>query len=388
MSPSDAGQRRLIILGVLWLTIVAVLITFRTVVLPFASAALIAYLVAPLVDWITRLPLRNKVAIPRWVAILMIYVVFFSVAYLAILLVVPQIYRELARISREAMEYVNALTPERVQQLAMQAEGWLSEQGFPVELSARSLEGTYGTANPAWNLSLDLQQMLQELASKATGFIRASLGDIVGFSGKVVGGVLAGVFMTFFMLMLAAYMSIDIATIRRYLTTLVPAEFTEDLEVLVGRIDRSLAGVVRGQFTICLVNGMLTFIGLLIFGVKFAVLLATVATLLSLIPIFGSIISSVPIVAIGLSQSWKTGLWILLWIIGIHALEAYFLNPKIMGTAARIHPLVVAFALIAGERSFGLIGALFAVPIAAILVGCFDYARQKAQASAVTQIAG
>jgi putative heme transporter len=126
------------------------------------------------------------------------------------------------------------------------------------------------------------------------------------------------------------------------------------------------------------VNGVLTFAGLMILGVKFAFLLATVAMLLSLIPIFGSIISSVPIVAIGLSQGWKTGLGALAWIVGIHALEAYFLNPKIMGTAARIHPLVVAFALLAGERTFGLVGALFAVPIAAIFVGCFEFARQKA----------
>ncbi|MGQ0504940.1 MAG: AI-2E family transporter, partial [Myxococcaceae bacterium] len=150
-------------------------------------------------------------------------------------------------------------------------------------------------------------------------------------------------------------------------------------KVLVARIDHSLSGVVRGQVTICLVNGALTLVGLTLFGVKFAFLLATLAALLSLIPIFGSILSSVPIVVIALSQSWKTGVAALGWIIGIHALEAYFLNPKIMGSAARIHPVIVAFALIAGERSFGLLGALFAVPIAAIVVGCFDFAREKAQ---------
>jgi len=140
---------------------------------------------------------------------------------------------------------------------------------------------------------------------------------------------------------------------------------------------------VRGQVTICLINGLLTFIRLMIFGVKFAFLLATVATLLSLIPIFGSIISSVPIVAIALSQSWRTGLAALAWIVGIHALEAYFLNPKIMGSAARIHPIVVAFALIAGEHTFGLIGALFAVPVAAFAVGVFEFARLKAQPQAL-----
>jgi predicted PurR-regulated permease PerM len=84
-----------------------------------------------------------------------------------------------------------------------------------------------------------------------------------------------------------------------------------------------------------------------------------------------------------LAQNWKAGLGMLVWIIGIHALEAYFLNPKIMGSAARIHPVVVAFALIAGERTYGLLGALFAVPVAAVVVACFDFVRRKAQVVAL-----
>ena len=252
---------------------------------------------------------------------------------------------------------------------------------MPVELSSRSLEGAESPRPHAgaWNLSLDLQQIINGLAAKAGAVVKENLGDLVGFTRAVVSSVLTFVFMVFFVLMLGAYTSVDSKAIRTWVKTLVPPEHAPDVKLLVERIDRSLAGVVRGQVTICLINGMLTFVGLMILGVKFAFLLATVATLLSLIPIFGSIISSVPIVAIALSQSWKTGLAALAWIIGIHALEAYFLNPKIMGSAARIHPIVVAFALIAGERTFGLVGALFAVPVAAFAVGVFEFARLKAQ---------
>ena len=73
---------------------------------------------------------------------------------------------------------------------------------------------------------------------------------------------------------------------------------------------------------------------------------------------------SVPIVAIGLISSGtfdlKQGMFVLGWIIGIHLVEANFLNPKIMGDSAKIHPVLVVFALIAGEHSYGLVGALFA----------------------------
>lgn len=371
-------RRRLLILGCLWLSVVAVLVAFRSVVVYFAAAGLLAYLVAPLVSRITRLEVRGRSA-PRWAAILVIYALFFFAVYLAIVALVPQLYRELARISRDAVAFTGSLTPSRVAEFSEQAEAWLSARGLPVDLSSRALEGGDQGYEGGFSLSFDLQQLLGELAGKARVLIQEHLGDIVTISRSVVAGVLAAVFMLFFMLMLAAYMSIDAAKIRAYARSLIPPDFADDASSLFDRIDRSLSGVVRGQVMICLVNGVLTFIGLIVFGVKFAFLLATVATLLSLIPIFGSIISSVPIVAIGLSQSWKTGFAILLWIIGIHALEAYLLNPKIMGSAARIHPVVVAFALIAGERTFGLVGALFAVPIAAIAVACFDFARLKAQ---------
>jgi putative heme transporter len=376
---SRAPHRRLWILAALWLFVALVLFAFRSVVLPFAGAALIAYLVAPLVHAITTTQFGGRHP-PRWLAIILIYLAFFLLAWLFFIALVPQLYRELSRITQSALDYANSLTPERIQVLAQQAEQWLRDHGLPVALSDRALEGAEeSVAGGGFSLSLDLEKFLHDAATNISQLVRENLADIVNVSRNIITSVLGGLFMTFFILMVAAFFSIDARGIRSYCRTLIPAEYAEDGRTLVNRIDRSLSGVVRGQVTICLVNGTLTFIGLVLFGVKFAFLLATIATLLSLIPIFGSIISSVPIVMIGLSQSWKTGLIALVWIIGIHALEAYFLNPKIMGSAAKIHPVVVAFALIAGERTFGLVGALFAVPIAAIAVACFDFARQKAQ---------
>jgi predicted PurR-regulated permease PerM len=70
----------------------------------------------------------------------------------------------------------------------------------------------------------------------------------------------------------------------------------------------------------------------------------------------------------------------LAWIILIHLLEANLLNPKIMGNAAKIHPVLVVFALIAGEHSYGLVGALFAVPVASIIQTIFVYYRRRPKA--------
>lgn len=370
-------RRRLIILACLWVAIAGVLFAFRSVVMPFAGAALIAYLVQPLVARITRWKVAGR-PVPRWVAILLIYALFFLGVYLFFIALVPQLYRELARISRDGLAFAHSLTPEYVQSLAHRAEEWLGTYGLPIALSNRAVEGADASLG-GFGFEVDLAQLLKDATERLAVLVQENLGNIVNVSKSIIGGVLAGVFMMFFILMVAAFFSIDANAILRYFSTLIPASYASDAALLLERIDRSLSGVVRGQVTICLVNGALTAIGLLLFGVKFAFLLATIATLFSLIPIFGTIISSVPIVLIALAEGFQKGLAILLWIIGIHALEAYFLNPKIMGQAARIHPVIVAFSLIAGERFFGLVGALFAVPVAAIFVACFDYARLKAQ---------
>ncbi|WP_164010251.1 AI-2E family transporter [Pyxidicoccus trucidator] len=381
-APTNDRRKRLLILAGLWLAVVAALVTFRSVVMPFAGAALIAYLVQPLVARITRLKVAGRL-VPRWVAILLIYAGFFVGVYLFFVALVPQLYRELARVSRDAMAFANTLTPEHVQELAQRAETWLSNRGIPVALSTRALEGADAAAGSGqFSLALDLEQLLGDSVKRVSSLVQENLGDIVNVSRSIVAGVAAGVFMLFFVLMVGAFFSIDAQAIRHYFGTLIPPELASDARQLVQRIDRSLSGVVRGQVTICIVNGALTFVGLLLFGVKFAFLLATIATLFSLIPIFGTILSSVPIVLIALADDFRKALAILAWIVGIHALEAYFLNPKIMGQAAHLHPVIVAFSLIAGERLFGLMGALFAVPVASILVACFDYARLKAQPAA------
>lgn len=371
-------RKRLIILACLWGAIALVLVAFRSVVMPFAGSALIAYLVQPFVARITRVRVAGR-SVPRWVAILLIYALFFVGMYLFFIALVPQLYREVARVSRDGIAFANSLTPEYLQSVAHRAEEWLSGYGIPIALSNRGVEGADEAASSSLSFAVDLAQLLKDTVAKLALLVRENLGNIVGISRSIIGGVLAGVFSLFFILMVAAFFSIDAQAIRHYFGTMIPPEYSADARVLLERIDRSLSGVVRGQVTICMVNGTLTAIGLLIFGVKFAFLLATIATLFSLIPIFGTIISSVPIVLIAMADGFQKGLIILAWICGIHALEAYFLNPKIMGQAARIHPVIVAFSLIAGERLFGLVGALFAVPIAAVFVACFDFARTKAQ---------
>jgi predicted PurR-regulated permease PerM len=195
-------------------------------------------------------------------------------------------------------------------------------------------------------------------------------------------GVLNTITTFILVLMISAFLLLDPERIIGALRNLVPESSYKDFDNVVALIDRGLSGAIRGQLLICIVNGLLTWLGLAIIGVKYQLLLAVLAGVMSLIPIFGSILSSIPIIIVALVSGgggvdFVKGLMILAWIIGIHLLEANLLNPKIIGTAARIHPVVVIFAVVAGERTYGPIGALLGVPLVSAVQAVFIYLRQK-----------
>ena len=201
---------------------------------------------------------------------------------------------------------------------------------------------------------------------------------MVALSRALLAGTLKTIFFFVLLFMLTAFISMDAPRIVRFTESLVPATWRPDLRRLLHGIDAGLAGVVRGQLTIMLVNGVLTLVGLLVLRIPFAFALSALATLLYVVPIFGTILSSIPIVLLattagGLSK----GLLALGWILVIHALEAYVLNPKIMGDAARIHPVLIVLALVIGERSLGIVGALLAVPLASVVVAVFRFLQRK-----------
>jgi predicted PurR-regulated permease PerM len=173
-------------------------------------------------------------------------------------------------------------------------------------------------------------------------------------------------------------MSMDGPRMVRWVESLVPEAWRGDLHRLLHGIDTGLSGVVRGQLTIMIVNGILTLAGLLVLRVPFAFALAALATLLYVVPIFGTILSSVPIVLVALTTGGVgKALLALGWILVIHALESYVLNPKIMGDATRIHPVLIVFALVVGERAAGIVGALLAVPVASVFVAVFRFLHRK-----------
>ncbi len=213
---------------------------------------------------------------------------------------------------------------------------------------------------------------LQNLsASLLTGFFTFFQGLVAGILDALIGVVVV--------FLVGAFLMIDAPRLLSVVRQNVPMRFRDDLDEFLYRLDGGLSGVVRGQLIICLVNGVLTFIGFYFFIREYAVVLAIFAGVMSLVPIFGTIISSVPAILVALSISFGHALGVLSWILIIHMIEAYMLNPNIIGRQARIHPVLVVFVLIAGEHLYGMKGILLAVPVTSVVQSLvqFAYSRVK-----------
>ena len=287
---------------------------------------------------------------------------------------------EITKLAEATTELTEQLTDDKIDAFARSIETELAEYNVHVRILGTSApQNNADLSEPNSVLTLDVGQVWRQMLKDGALLLRQETRLILGQAQAIIAGLMGFIFKFFLVLMITAFLLADIDRVKNFFFSMVPLEDQNEFNGLLGRFDRGLSGVVRGQLLICLVNGFLTLIGLLIFQIKFPFVLASVAALFSLIPIFGTIISTFPIVLVGLTQSVWTGLAGLLWILGIHFLEGNFLNPKIMGDASRIHPALIVLALMTGQHFYGMTGALFAVPIASILVTIFLHVLNKAK---------
>ncbi|MGE0545500.1 MAG: AI-2E family transporter [Kofleriaceae bacterium] len=402
------------------LFLVFVLFVGREVLLPFVFAGLIAYILAPIVRWMSERKDGTR-RMSRGIAIVLCYLAFISLLAGFLFLLVPRLSRDVARLGKEAPGLYKRINEDWTPQAAR----WL-EQRFPslagvktapdeppivadvplppgtamtmtplpdgrfaVQLTPNGLHvipvpegGFHLQANEAPPEPLTLEDKLRAFVKKSLVGLQSRLNELVRLGQTLVTGFIRGIFLFFFTLMIAAFILIDLEKFHAFLRTLFPANVREDYDAITDGIDRGLSGVIRGQLLICLINGILTYVGLLIFGVKYGLILAVVAGVMSLVPIFGSILSTIPIVIVALVSGDSgidvfRGIAMTLWIIGIHFIEANLLNPKIIGTAAKIHPVLVIFSLFLGEHRYGLVGALLAVPLLSAIQVVFMFLYRK-----------
>ena len=297
-------------------------------------AALVAIGISPFVTRLERRRLIGKKPLPRWVAILEVYLLLMVVIVTVSILVIPPLIDQ-------ARAFWTAI-PD----LLHRGQVWLIARGL------LSRELTFTEA---------VQQTAQGNGSDA---VTTLIGALSGFFG--------GVFGLLTILILAFYLLLDSRTLFRNFVSLFPKAERERVEDVCRRISTKVSAWLAGQLMLAAIIGTTAALGLWLLGVPYFFVLALIAGLGEMIPVVGPILSAIPAVAVALTVSPATALFVSIFFLAQQQLENHILVPKIMERQVGISAGFVIIALLIGGSLLGIVGAILAVPTAAILQVVFQ----------------
>ncbi|HBG98175.1 MAG: AI-2E family transporter [Rhodobacteraceae bacterium] len=322
------------------------------VILPFVIGAAIAYFLDPVADRLERLGLSRALA--TTIVMLGTALVF----VLVLLLILPVFISQLGAL------------------LAALPDLFAAARAF----AAEHLPDISDTASPARQTVDGVVAVLQD---RAGGFVQGLIASVNSLIGIVLLFVIAPV--------VAFYLLLDWDHMVAAIDDLLPRRDAPTIRQLAAEIDRTLAGFVRGQLTVCLILGVFYAVALMAVGLEFGLVVGLIAGLLSFIPWVGSLVGGALSIGLALFQFWgwtctgadAAGQAVTApcpfsdspWMIGIVAaifatgqmVEGNILTPKLVGGSVGLHPVWLLFALSVFGAVFGFVGMLVAVPVAAML---------------------
>lgn len=224
-------------------------------------------------------------------------------------------------------------------------------------------------SNNVPNLVDQIQSALGSFASTSNVSTGTLISDALNNFGtslvSLPATLLSSLFEILVVVFLSVYALIDLPAIRRYINSLFPNREVLDVDRLLSRMGRSMGGYVRGAIINGLVIGLLTYLGLIVIGVDFPLVLSLIAGSLELIPVIGPIVAAIPMVLIAYMQSPTTALITLAYATAMHQFEGHILVPNIMRSQTEVTQLFVVIAVFAGYSVGGVLGILAAIPLAA-----------------------
>jgi len=179
--------------------------------------------------------------------------------------------------------------------------------------------------------------------------------------------VASTVFKTAAIFFIAFFWTIESERIKRSAIALLPLNRREPMRDLITEIERRVGSYVSGQLLLSAIIGTLSLVAYWIIGMPYALVLALVVALMEFIPVIGPLIGAVPSLIIALSISPVTVLWVLIASLVIHQLESNVFGPRVMKRTLGMRPLVTLVAMTAFGTLFGVLGALVALPLTAII---------------------
>ncbi|MDN5271872.1 AI-2E family transporter [Chloroflexus sp. MS-CIW-1] len=325
-------------------------------VTPFIFGGVLAYLFLPLVNFFNRW-------LPRWLAILAVYLLTFGILVLAVALVIPPLIAQIADLIRSLPDIAT---------IQREANRLLEEY-----------EQLLASLPPA--VQSEVQNAIASAASEGLSTLRANFVNYLQSIGQfLVNSVLSVVNTVTFLLgfflipFWLFYVLMDQRAGRDYLDRMIHPRLRADFWAMITIIDHDLSGYLRGQLILGTSVGLAAWIGLTalnIAGMKvpYTVLLAVVAGVTELVPVIGPIIGAIPAILLGLADSPTTALAVTILYIVIQQLENHILVPRIIGESVGVHPAVLMVVLVVCSQVFGLLGAILSAPLSAMARDLFFY---------------
>lgn len=332
----------------------------RHAVFVFLVAAIVALLLDPLVRRVEAAP---RVRIPRGLAVAVVYLGFAAVVAIAVVgLATVVVDRTTAAVDR-----IDAyLTSEDGQTGLTGAEN--DVERLQRWLDAHGLERI--------QVEEDAQRWLEELgANDVTGWTQRAL-DVAEGAAISIATLL---FTLVLVVVVSIYMLLDMARLSRAADRRFPPH--DGGPPLVERVERALVGYVTGQLLVSAIIGASAGVGMWALGAlgwvpgadRYALVFGAWVALMELIPYLGPWFGAVPPALYALVVEPVSFVWVALLFLAIHQIEGHIVIPNVMGTALRLHPLLVIFGLLAGAEIYGLAGALVALPVLAALRALWEF---------------
>ncbi len=377
----------LALLGVLLWGLARLIGLLSPVLWPLAIAGVLAYVLDPLVDFLVSKKFR------RTRAILLVFSTGLLLAAGLLASVVPQLVNETGELA--------AKIPKYSEHLQEKAKAWITQPSpglkkvlsilRPASSSTNAPAGTNVTvvvdpANPAARES-ELEKIIPEAITSISESVRGALPAIgkwmkAQFSRAAawVGGLLALALVPVY----AFYFLQEKRGIQSKWTDYLPlqnSKVKEELVFVLTAVNDYLIAFFRGQLLVAACDGVLYTIGFVAIGLNYALLLGVMATLLTMIPFLGAMITcaTVLLLATVQFQDWQHPLLVLGVFAIVQAIEGLVISPKIMGERVGLHPLAIIIAVMVGTTLLGgILGGVLAIPLAAALrVVMFRYVWKK-----------
>lgn len=320
-------------INMVWQPILNILFT---VLVPFLIAALITYLLHPLVEKI------HEMGVHRGLAVLIIYFIFFGSIGMALYKGMPAFIKQIRDLA-ENLPFFTDKYRSWLELIQHKTSDW------PMGLHERIEEGIVGSEKR-------LEKLLENILNRMVNIINS----------LVVIAIIP--FISFYMLK-------DIKVIKKAAWYLTPRKWRQQGIKFLKDVNQSLGSYIRGQIIVCVIIGVVSAILFWMVKMNYPLLLGFILAVTNVIPYFGPIIGAIPAVIIAATISVKMVIFVLIIIFALQFLEGNILSPLIVGKSLHMHPLMIMFALLAGGEVGGVVGLIVAVPILAIIKVAILHAR-------------